>query len=600
MAVLLGSQGLSKAYGPRPLFADIALDLRDGERIGFIGPNGAGKSTLLKIFMGLESPDRGEVSRNRKAQICYVPQEAVFDDKQTVETVLADALINSDLEDHEQATRVGIILGKVGFIDREQKVGTLSGGWRKRLALARELVKRADAAAPRRTDQPSRSRRHPLARRTARRRVVRLCRRQPRSVLPGERHQPRHRTRPHLPGGLSPLHGAYSDFLSQREEYLEMQAKQEANLANKVRREVEWLRRGAKARTGKSAARINEAGPTHERPGLAQIAQRPDQHRRYRLRRTPVAKARSSSSPRRFRSRSAASRSFPTFRSCSPPARSSACSAATAAANRRCCAVLVGETAPDSGSVVRAEGLRFVTFDQDRKQLDRSATLRQALSPNSETVQYRDRSYHITAWAKRFLFRPEQLDLPVGDLSGGEQARILIARLMLQPADVLLLDEPTNDLDIASLEVLEDSLVDFPGAIVLVTHDRSLLDRLCTEIIGLDGKGNARLVADYSQWLASQREAAPKAAAAKPAKAPREKSKKLTYHEQKEFAEMEKRILAAEEAVAAREQDVAAAGADHIRLQESCHALQAAQEAVAKLYERWQELEAKETAEKSR
>ena len=129
---------------------------------------------------------------------------------------------------------------------------------------------------------------------------------------------------------------------------------------------------------------------------------------------------------------------------------------------------------------------------------------------------------HVSAWAQRFLFRTEQLDMPVGDLSGGEQARVLIARLMLQPADLLILDEPTNDLDIPSLEVLEESLPDFPGALVLVTHDRFMLDRVSTELLALDGKGRRRSFASYSQWQ-DARDAAEEAArqaarqAAKPA-----------------------------------------------------------------------------------
>ena len=213
---------------------------------------------------------------------------------------------------------------------------------------------------------------------------------------------------------------------------------------------------------------------------------------------------------------------------------------------------------------------------------------------------YQGRSFHVTAWAKRFLFRNEQLDLPVGDLSGGEQARILIARLMLQPADVLLLDEPTNDLDIASLEVLEEGLLDFPGALVLVTHDRSLLDRVCTDVLGLDGQGGSKVFADYSQWAAAQRDLGaakkPAASATKAARPPREKSRRLSYKEQREWEEMEGRILAAEEAAAARQQEVEAAGgrADHVRLQESCKALEAAQAEVERLYARWQELETKQ------
>src|SRR6185369_1539763 len=113
---------------------------------------------------------------------------------------------------------------------------------------------------------------------------------------------------------------------------------------------------------------------------------------------------------------------------------------------------------------------------------------------------FRGQSIHISSWAKRFLFRQEQLEMPVKSLSGGEQGRLLIARLMLRPADLLLLDEPTNDLDIPSLEVLEESLADFPGAMVLVTHDRYMLQRLSSEVLALDGKGGAYLYSDYSQW----------------------------------------------------------------------------------------------------
>jgi ATP-binding cassette subfamily F protein uup len=263
--------------------------------------------------------------------------------------------------------------------------------------------------------------------------------------------------------------------------------------------------------------------------------------------------------------------------------------------------VLAGEMAPDAGTIARAEGLRVVAFDQDRRQLDRGAILRRALAPNADEVVYRDRTFHISAWAKRFLFRPEQLDQSVSALSGGEQARILIAQLMLQPADVLLLDEPTNDLDLATLEVLEESLAGFPGAVVLVTHDRSLLDRLCTDILGLDGQGRSALFADYTQWAAAQQDAAdakPTSAASSPkaSRASRGSDGRLSYREQREWDDMEARILAAEQALADRQQEVEAAGqgADHVRLQEACRALQTAQEAVEKLYGRWQELETKQ------
>src|SRR5262249_11461117 len=166
--------------------------------------------------------------------------------------------------------------------------------------------------------------------------------------------------------------------------------------------------------------------------------------------------------------------------------------------------ILAGEMAPDSGRVERAAALRIVYFDQAREQLDRTQTLRQGLGAHGDNVIYRDTPIHVAGWAKRFLFDAGQLDRPIGSLSGGEQARVLIARLMLQPADLLLMDEPTNDLDIPTLEVLEDSLTEFPGALVLVTHDRYLLDRVSTAVLGLDGEGGAQLYADYWQWEQAQ------------------------------------------------------------------------------------------------
>jgi ATP-binding cassette subfamily F protein uup len=159
--------------------------------------------------------------------------------------------------------------------------------------------------------------------------------------------------------------------------------------------------------------------------------------------------------------------------------------------------------APDAGHIERAENLQIVYFDQTRAALDPSLTLRRALAPEGDIVIYRGRPIHIASWAKRFLFRTDQLEMPVQRLSGGEQARILIARLMLQPADVLILDEPTNDLDIPTLEVLEESLCEFPGGLVLVTHDRFLLDRVSTSLSPLMGRAR-RLYADYAQWEAAR------------------------------------------------------------------------------------------------
>jgi ATP-binding cassette subfamily F protein uup len=268
--------------------------------------------------------------------------------------------------------------------------------------------------------------------------------------------------------------------------------------------------------------------------------------------------------------------------------------------------VLAGTLAPDAGRVERASGLRIVRFAQDRSGLDPGQSLRRALAPEGDTVTWQGRATHVASWAKRFLFRPEQLDVPVGRLSGGEQARVLIARLMIEPADVLLLDEPTNDLDIPTLEVLEDSLAEFAGGLVLVTHDRLMLERVSTVVLALDGQGGAEAFADYAQWTAARaaRERAARAlgmgtaAAASPSRPERERArpKRLGYLEQREWDGMERAILDAERAVEAcrRAADDPAIASDPAALQDRYAALDVARTAVEHLYARWAELEAKQ------
>jgi ATP-binding cassette subfamily F protein uup len=261
--------------------------------------------------------------------------------------------------------------------------------------------------------------------------------------------------------------------------------------------------------------------------------------------------------------------------------------------------LLAGRLAPDAGDVERALGLRLVRFEQHRAGLDPTQSLRRALAPEGETVVFQGRSVHVASWAKRFLFRPEQLEMPVGRLSGGEQARILIARLMCEPADVLILDEPTNDLDIPTLEVLEDSLADFGGGLVLVTHDRLMLDRVSTVIVALDGMGGAETYADYGQWEAARSTRARPllpSSSAPSALPPRRRTKRLGYREQREWEGMERAILDAEAAAVVCERTAADPGiaSTPAALQASYAAHEAARAEIARLYARWAELEAKQ------
>ncbi|HVH85478.1 MAG TPA: ATP-binding cassette domain-containing protein, partial [Terriglobales bacterium] len=243
-----------------------------------------------------------------------------------------------------------------------------------------------------------------------------------------------------------------------------------------------------------------------------------------------------------------------------------------------------------------------ICFDQSR-QLDLSLTLRRALAPEGDSVLYQDRVIHVASWAAKFLFSGEQLDQPVERLSGGERARVLIAQLMLQAADILLLDEPTNDLDIPTLEILEQSLLEFRGSLVLVTHDRYLLDRVSTVVLGLDGRGGAGSFADYGQWeiwQTERRRTQNETMTSSPpipgfSAPPVQTQTKLSYLEAREYAGIEQRITDAEQRLQSKRaalEDPAIAS-DGPKLVTAQADMEAAQNDLDTLYARWAELQEK-------
>ena len=601
MAVLFSCQSLTKSYGTQVLFEDLTFGMNDGENVGIVGPNGAGKSTFLKVLAGIESSDRGTLTFKRGLRLGYLEQESPFDRETTVESVLTEAMErdHEHLDAHEREARIDSVLNQVGFGDdmRGVTVGTLSGGWRKRVFFARELVRQPDlllmdeptnhldlegilwleallASAPFAVLMVSHDR--VFLENTANR-IVELNR--------------------CYPEGVFSAPGQYSDFIVKREEFMSGQMQTQQALESKVRREIEWLKRGAHGRTTKQKARIGEAGRL-----IDELA---------------ATKSRNTSSTVRidFSSTNRQANKLLVLKNVSKalggknlfsglnltltPGTRLGLLGPNGSGKTTLFRLFTGEIQPDEGQVIAAEKLRIVSFDQHREQIDKETTLRRALAPSGDTVTFRDRPEHVSGWAKRFLFKPEQLDMPVKNLSGGEQARILIARLMLRPADLLLLDEPTNDLDIPSLEVLEESLADFPGAVVLVTHDRFMVQRLSTEILGLDGKGHAEQYADYSQWenardeaLRAEAKARKNEAKAAPKKEGAKNSRGLTYKEQRELETMEENILAAEGTVEALHKQLESPEftSDPKRLQQACTDLATAQAKVDGLYARWKEL----------
>lgn len=596
VALLISARDLSKSYGADPLFRNFNLNISDGERIGVIGPNGSGKSTLLELLAGRRRPDSGEVVMRKNTRLAYVEQDSRFAPKATVRDVIRSALESAGIEEVVRDSREAETLGRAGFTDFTVEASTLSGGWRKRLALAEALVASPDVLL---LDEPTN---HLdlagilwLEKLLQAARFACLVVSHDRYFLENVATEVAEINRTY-PDGMLRVHGNYSSFLEKKSDLLAAQAKRQDVLENRVRIEMEWLRRGPKARATKAKARIYNA--------QALMGELADLNSRSRTATADIEFSASDRKTKRLIEVTDACYSygdrvlFDHLGFVLTAGTRLGLVGPNGSGKTTLLRLMRGEIKPSHGKVKQAEALRVVYFDQNRP-LNPDLTLRQALAGGGDSVIYRERVIHVASWASRFLFASEQLNQPVSRLSGGERARVLIANLMLEPADVLLLDEPTNDLDIPTLEILEESLVEFPGALVLVTHDRYLLDRVSTTVLGLDGEGKAESFADYLQWQAwldKRAKAKPVAGGVAAARTPNAPVKKrLSYLENREWESIEERISATEHALAQskallEEQDVLR---DAKRLQECFGQMEAAQNELDALYARWAELEEK-------
>jgi ATP-binding cassette subfamily F protein uup len=591
MSVLLTCDSLEKSFGARTVFTGIALSLHDEDRMGIIGPNGAGKSTFLQILGGLMSPDKGIVSVRKGVRLSMVVQDPVFDPEATIREVITAAA--ADNEDRE--IEVSKIISRVGFPEPEAATGTLSGGWKKRLAIAEALATKPDVLL---LDEPTN---HldvegilwleKLLNSSA---FASVFVTHDRYFLENVATRVAEINRAY-PLGLFTAAGNYSRFLEKRAEFLRAQQREQDALANLVDREIEWLRRGAKARTSKSKARIQDAFELQDK--LADVSERNQKGT------TIVDFAATGRQTKRLIHCEQISKSmgdrllFDKLTFTLGPGSRLGILGSNGSGKTTLLRILAGELDPDTGEARRAEGLRVAYFEQTRDSIDPETPLRRALAPDGDTIVFGDRTVHVAGWAARFLFRQDQLDLPIGRLSGGERARVHIARLMLQPADILLLDEPTNDLDIPTLEVLESNLADFPGALVLVTHDRFLLDRLSTILLAMNAEAKVEFFAELAQWeQASQtKKSAPKASSKEQAAPAAPAKKKLSWKEAREYEEMEELVTQAEELLDGKrtQLELPEVTSDPARLIAAVKEMDEAQDAVDKLYARWAELEAK-------
>jgi ATP-binding cassette subfamily F protein uup len=604
MPPILNAQGLSKRFGAVPLFEEISFPVSDGDRIGLIGPNGAGKSTLLAVLAGEQEADSGDVATRKRARIAYVLQESNFAPGLTVRDVLEAALVRTGVAEAEHEGRLRETSGRTGFPDLAAEAATLSGGWRKRLAIAEAIVTHPDVLL---LDEPTNhldlagiAWLEELLNQAS---FACVMVSHDRYFLENVATEIVELNRVYA-DGLLRVKGPYSKFIEGRQAHLEAQSKLQAALKNRVKIEVEWLRRGPKARATKAKARIDNAQDL--------IGQLRDVNQRVQTAAAGIDFAATDRQTRRLVEFEDLALSFGEGASEKKIVEGMnflitngmrvGLVGPNGSGKTTLLRLLTGELAPTAGTIKKAAALKIVYFSQMRE-LEEGVTLRRALAPDSDSVAYQGRVVHVASYAAKFLFTSEQLNQPVDRLSGGERARVLIAKLMLEPADLLLLDEPTNDLDIATLEILEESLLEYTGALVLVTHDRFMLDRVSTIVLGLDGLGNAETFADYSQWEQWQREqgsansdGSSSSATATPAQAaptsPNTSKKKLSYLEAREYASIEEKVEATEERLnAARDLlDDPGVATNAVALTAALHEMEQAQAVADELYARWAEL----------
>jgi ABC transport system ATP-binding/permease protein len=590
MTLLLSCQSISKSFGSRILFQDLTFSIFSKDRIGLIGLNGCGKSTFLKILAGIDSADSGIVAPRKGLRIGYLPQSSEFESKSPKEILLEALEGKTDFLEYEKEPLAEMWLSKLGFSGNEPSASSLSGGWKKRLGLAKELILSPDLIL---LDEPTNhldlegilwlekflSREAP-----------------PYLLVSHDRYFLQNTTNRIVeidsvyPKGLFAIDGPYSHFLSKKEEFIAGQLQQERSMATKMRRETDWLRAGAKARTTKSQARIDAA---HEI-----LEEHADLEARNRKKAAKIDFEATERETRKLVTAKNLSKHlgekllFQHLDFTLSPGTKIGLMGPNGSGKTTLLRILAGEIPPDTGTLKKVDGLQVVYFDQHRAKLPMDISLKDALSPDGDYVLFRGQPIHVNGWCKRFLFSPDLLEMPIGKLSGGERARISIARLILKPADLLLLDEPTNDLDIPTLEALEESLLDFPGAVVLITHDRCMLDRICNSLLALGDPERNDFYADYAQWEAAQKtEAAPPKPKEKKEEAPSSKPK-LSYNEKKEYEAIERKIAKLEEEIqilnhSLEKPEIAN---DPQALTEVCRSIGLAETQIEQLYLRWHEL----------
>ncbi|OQW51015.1 MAG: ABC transporter ATP-binding protein [Proteobacteria bacterium SG_bin7] len=594
--LLLSVNKLAKSYASKTLFKNVSFGIKEGDRIGLLGPNGAGKSTLVKILLGQSEADDGEITFKKGLKPGYLEQSPLFENGDTI----ISAILSKCKDQYDHMADAYTLIAKLGLSEYGEDflVKELSGGWQKRVALARELVLSPDLLF---LDEPTNH--LDVSSIIWLEDFLRNARFTVFMITHDRLFLQRVATRimdlsPQNPDYLLDVGGDYVQYLETKEQLSLASQRHEKVLRNTLRREVEWLRRGAKARQTKQTARIEA---THKLANtVADLSARNQRHD------VGIEFGDGFKSPKKLIEAVHLEKEygknilFSSLDLLIGPTTRLALMGDNGMGKSTLIRVLLNLEKPTSGTIKHAEALKFAYFEQNKQTLDPKKTVLKNICPEGDYVDYRGQKVHVRSYLDRFLFFGQRADLEVHRLSGGEQARLRLAQLMLQDANVLVLDEPTNDLDIETLDILESALKDFPGAVILVTHDRYFMDSVANKILGFPIKGSARKelisFANYEQWENwFLLEASKDPVTEKPSVDKAEKKQKLSFNEKFELENMEKNILKLEETLETlkKESESAEIQTNAKRLTEIHLEMAQLQENIDKKYERWSELEKK-------
>ncbi|MFY2798775.1 ATP-binding cassette domain-containing protein [Achromobacter dolens] len=504
LATLITLTDIQLAYGHHPLLDHADFAIQAGERIGLIGRNGAGKSSLLRLLDGRTVPDDGDIARSSGLRVATVEQEPELDENATVFDVVCN--VDGDHEDWRRPSRVRAVLEKLG-LPADVQIAGLSGGTRKRVALARALVEEPDLLL---LDEPTNHLdfdgiawlEEMLRTWKGAAVIITHDRRFLDSVATRIVELDR--------GRLLSFPGNFSQWQERKAQWLESERLEQARFDKLLAQEEVWIRKGVEARRTRNEGRVRrlerlrvERAERRERVGDVSLALAEGQ-------RSGKLVAELDHVGKRFGDKIVVDDYSTTI------LRGDRIGiiGPNGAGKTTLLKLILGEMQPDSGTTRLGTNVSVAYFDQMRAQLDENATLVDIISPGSEWVEIGGTRKHVMSYLGDFLFSPARAGSPVRSLSGGERARLLLARLFARPANVLVLDEPTNDLDIETLELLEELLQEYSGTVLLVSHDRAFLNNVVTQTIAYEGNGHWRdYVGGYDEWVAQRPAPAPVAAA---------------------------------------------------------------------------------------